>query len=36
MKRLAFALAGTSLAAGVFAQTQWDLPTGYAASSFQT
>ena len=36
MKRLAFALAGATLAAGTFAQTQWDLPTGYAPASFQT
>lgn len=36
MKRLALALAGATLATGAFAQTQWDLPTGYAASSFQT
>ncbi len=36
MKRLAFALAGAVLAAGAFAQTQWDLPTGYAPASFQT
>ena len=36
MKRLAFALAGATLAAGAFAQTQWDLPTGYAVGSFQT
>ena len=36
MKRLAFALAGALFAAGAFAQTQWDLPTGYAPASFQT
>ncbi|TXH57769.1 MAG: C4-dicarboxylate ABC transporter substrate-binding protein [Burkholderiaceae bacterium] len=36
MKRLAFALAGAVFAAGAFAQTQWDLPTGYAPASFQT
>lgn len=38
MKRLAFAfaLSGALFAAGAHAQTQWDLPTGYAASSFQT
>jgi TRAP-type C4-dicarboxylate transport system substrate-binding protein len=40
MKRLAFASAfaivGATLAAAAHAQTQWDLPTGYAASSFQT
>ena len=36
MKRLAFTLIGATLAAAAHAQTQWDLPTGYAASSFQT
>ncbi|WP_341890881.1 TRAP transporter substrate-binding protein [Variovorax sp. YR752] len=36
MKRLAFAFTGATLAAAVHAQTQWDLPTGYAAASFQT
>ena len=36
MKRLAFALAGATLAAGTFAQTKWDLPAAYPANNFHT
>ncbi len=36
MKKLLVSLAAVSCMGGAFAQTKWDLPTGYAANSFQT
>lgn len=36
MKKFVFCLCATAFAAGASAQTQWDLPTGYGANSFQT
>jgi TRAP-type transport system periplasmic protein len=36
MKKLLISLAATVAASTAFAQTKWDLPTGYAVGSFQT
>jgi TRAP-type transport system periplasmic protein len=36
MKKLLFSFAVTLAAGAAFAQTKWDLPTGYAVGSFQT
>jgi TRAP-type C4-dicarboxylate transport system substrate-binding protein len=36
LKTFAFALAATLAAPPAFAQARWDMPTGYAAASFQT
>ncbi len=36
MKKLFAMLAASCAVSGAFAQTKWDLPTGYAVNSFQT
>jgi TRAP-type transport system periplasmic protein len=36
MKKLLLSFAVALVATGAFAQTKWDLPTGYAVASFQT
>ena len=36
MKKIAFTLAAIAFSTASFAQTKWDLPTGYAVGSFQT
>jgi TRAP-type transport system periplasmic protein len=36
MKKLLISLAVVAVSGTTFAQTKWDLPTGYAVSSFQT
>jgi TRAP-type C4-dicarboxylate transport system substrate-binding protein len=36
LKSIALAIAATAVAAVAHAQTKWDMPTGYGASSFQT
>jgi TRAP-type transport system periplasmic protein len=36
MKKLLISLAAAIVSSGTFAQTKWDLPTGYATGSFQT
>jgi TRAP-type transport system periplasmic protein len=36
MKKLLLSFAVAAAATGAFAQTKWDLPTGYAVASFQT
>jgi TRAP-type transport system periplasmic protein len=36
MKKLLISFAVAAVATGTFAQTKWDLPTGYAVASFQT
>lgn len=35
MKKLAFAFACTAFVSGAFAQTKWDLPSGYGPNTFQ-
>jgi TRAP-type C4-dicarboxylate transport system substrate-binding protein len=35
MKKLAFAFACTAFVGGAFAQTKWDLPSGYGPNTFQ-
>jgi TRAP-type C4-dicarboxylate transport system substrate-binding protein len=35
MKKLAFALVCTAFVSGAFAQTKWDLPSGYGPNTFQ-
>jgi TRAP-type transport system periplasmic protein len=36
MKKLLISLTVAAIATGTFAETKWDLPTGYAVASFQT
>jgi TRAP-type transport system periplasmic protein len=36
MKKMLISMAAAVAASGAFAQTKWDLPTGYAVGSFQT